>query len=449
MGIGAAYLLLTGSIVAQLALTGCAPKIDPNHPEAGLEAAASRDPNAAVVLGILYLNGTKVPQDFNEAHKWFQFAADHGNALGEFELGLLYESGKGVPRDPAQALKLLEAAKDQDFAPAKAELGAMYMRGNGVPRDETKGRTFIYEAAVKGFPLAQLLMGFMYANGQGGISDDSIAYQWASLAAAKLTGPQGELAKRLRAESEKGLTPEDISAAQAATAQWKQGMDVVGIIPPGSPPRPARLRSQGSGFVIGKRGEIATDFHVVPNCREIRIKDSDGKLNVVTKIFAQDPTNDIAILASAGTGNALKLGGEPPGLGTTIVTYGYPLGPVLAASGNMTTGTVSATTGMAGNAKSFQITAPVQPGSSGGPVVDESGAVIGIVASKLNALAIASATGDIAQNVNFAWRSDALKALLNEHGVAFETAHGRAPTQSTADLVNTLQKATVKVECWR
>ena len=221
------------------------------------------------------------------------------------------------------------------------------------------------------------------------------------------------------------------------------------LFPQGGPPRPARSRGQGSGFVVGKGGEVVTDYHVVPNCREIRIKDPAGKFNVVTHMLAEDRDNDVAVLAGGGFGNRLKLRAEPPVLGETVLTYGFPLGPVLATSGNLTSGSVSATTGMAGNAKAIQITAPVQVGSSGGPVVDQGGAVIGMVASKLNTLAFASTTGDVAQNVNFAWRADALEALLNEHGIAYDTARGKPESLPMNDLVTELQKGSLEVECWR
>jgi S1-C subfamily serine protease len=134
--------------------------------------------------------------------------------------------------------------------------------------------------------------------------------------------------------------------------------------------------------------------------------------------------------------------------GESIVTYGFPLGQVLSQGGNLTDGSVSSTSGIQGNDNAFQISAPVQPGSSGGPVVDQTGAVVGIVVNKLNALAVAAATGDIAQNVNFATQARLLKALMDSKGVAYDPAGGSA-TRSNTELADLLQKATVKVECWR
>ena len=88
--------------------------------------------------------------------------------------------------------------------------------------------------------------------------------------------------------------------------------------------------------------------------------------------------------------------------GEQIVIYGFPLAGALASTGNLATGIVSALAGLGDDTSKLQISAPIQPGNSGGPVLDQSGHVIGVVVSKLNAIKAASITGDIPQNVNFA-----------------------------------------------
>jgi len=414
-----------------------------------LQAAAERgDAVAANNLGVLYANGTNIPQDFAQARKWYEFASAHGNPAGEANLGYAYQNGQGTPVDIPEAIKWYRLAVSHNYPPAKLLLGMLYRAGSGVSRDDEEGVRLIHAAAVDGFPLAQALTALLYIEGSGVPADDGLAYEWASLASAKLTGVPGTIAQRARQDSAKGLSPADLAVAQAATAQWRPGMDLVSPFPANSGPRPPRLRGQGSGFVIGKGGEIVTDYHVVPNCREVRLKDPAGKFNAVTHIVAEDRANDLAVLGGGGFGVRLRISSEPPALGEAIVTYGFPLGPMLSSAGNLTTGAVSSLAGMQGNSKTFQITAPVQQGSSGGPVVDEGGAAIGIVTSKLNAVAIAATTGDIAQNVNFAARMEPLKALLDQHSIAYETG-GKAHPRTMTELADELQKATVKIECWR
>ena len=70
----------------------------------------------------------------------------------------------------------------------------------------------------------------------------------------------------------------------------------------------------------------------------------------------------------------------------------------------------------------YQISAPVQPGNSGGALLDSAKNVIGVVTAKLNALAIANVTGDIPQNVNFALKNSILKSVLEVNGIAFKTS---------------------------
>jgi S1-C subfamily serine protease len=296
--------------------------------------------------------------------------------------------------------------------------------------------------------MAQAYLGALYLDGAGVESDDSLAYEWTSIGASKMPAPLNVFANAMRDNAAKGLSPTELTEAQAAAAAWKPGTDLVSLFPPNGGPRPARLRGSGSGFVVGKGGEIATDYHVVPNCREIKLIDPSGKFNKTAHIVAEDKPDDLAIISGGEAGARLKIRSTPAVLGESITSYGFPLGPVLSSSGNMTTGTVSSTTGMQGNAKSLQITAPVQAGSSGGPVVDGSGAVIGIVASKLNALAVAAATGDLAQNVNFAWHVGLLQTLMNQKGIGYDDA-AKASAKSGVDLAALLQKSTVKIECWR
>ena len=96
----------------------------------------------------------------------------------------------------------------------------------------------------------------------------------------------------------------------------------------------------------------------------------------------------------------------------------------------------------------IQISAPVQKGNSGGPVLDSAGNVVGVVVSKLDALRIARATGDIPQNVNFAVSAGTARAFLDSEGVAYATAPSDKP-RAPEDVAAAARKFTVLVECWK
>lgn len=97
---------------------------------------------------------------------------------------------------------------------------------------------------------------------------------------------------------------------------------------------------------------------------------------------------------------------------------GFPLAGLLSSEINVSTGIVSATAGIRGDQGRVQISAPVQPGNSGGPLLDDRGNVIGVVVGKLDAIRVAAYTGDIPQNINFAIKSGRLDAFLRRNGIS-------------------------------
>jgi hypothetical protein len=144
-------------------------------------------------------------------------------------------------------------------------------------------------------------------------------------------------------------------------------------------------------------------------------------------------------------------------LGAMYAAGHFPLHGLLASEANVTTGTVSALAGIGNDARFLQMTVPVQPGNSGGPLLDLEGRVVGVVVGKLDALKIASVTGDIPQNVNFAIKAEVVRSFLDATGHV--SGPGRAETDRSwedaplADgpaAVGAEAKAfTVLVECWK
>jgi hypothetical protein len=133
-------------------------------------------------------------------------------------------------------------------------------------------------------------------------------------------------------------------------------------------------------------------------------------------------------------------------LGESATVFGFPLGGALSSTGNFTTGVVSSLRGLRDAAGEIQITAPVQPGNSGGPVLDRSGAVIGVVQGKLDALKAVRATGDIPQNVNFAVSLDVLADFLEKNSVQFNSVE-RQPAIETTQVAEIAQSFTYKISC--
>ena len=142
----------------------------------------------------------------------------------------------------------------------------------------------------------------------------------------------------------------------------------------------------------------------------------------------------------------LAFSAERPKLGQSVIVLGYPLQGLLASSVNVTTGAVSALAGPGDDTRLIQISAPVQPGNSGGPLLDQTGAVIGVVSSKLDALKTQELVGDVPENVNFAIRDAVIRSFLDVHGIEYATApSGKA--LDTVAITERGEKAVVRIEC--
>ncbi len=174
--------------------------------------------------------------------------------------------------------------------------------------------------------------------------------------------------------------------------------------PPSTPPR-EKGGSTGTGFFVSAQGHVLTNHHVVENCSDIVVA-LDGSISQAARVIGRDSKNDLALLTTTGLKPSavpnLRMGAR---LGESVYVYGFPLAGLLASSGNFTIGNITAVAGLGDDTTMIQMSAPVQPGNSGGPVLDQNGNVIAVVVSKLNALRIAKVTSDIPQNVNFAIKS--------------------------------------------
>lgn len=185
---------------------------------------------------------------------------------------------------------------------------------------------------------------------------------------------------------------------------------------PPQPPKPAP-GSFGTGFFVTAMGHALTNNHVIDGCKSVGAL-IDGQF-IQANVVRKDERNDLALLrvqVAQQVPFAKFRGGSMARPGDAVVVAGFPLPSVLQNGLNVTVGNVSSLAGMGGNTALVQITAPVQPGNSGGPLFDMSGTIIGVVVSKLNAQRIAQATGDIPQNINFAVHGSVARLFVESTG---------------------------------
>ncbi len=216
--------------------------------------------------------------------------------------------------------------------------------------------------------------------------------------------------------------------------------------------RAAENLARGSGVVIGSHGEILTNAHEVKECAQISVRPSSGDRVAAPRfaahLIAIDDKNDLAVVSgSASLSSAAAFrDATPVRAGETVVAMGYPLSGLLATTANLSLGNVSALAGLHDDPRYLQISAPVQPGNSGGPLLDSSGHLIGVVTAKLNAALIAAYTGDIPQNVNFALKAEVARAFLDSKGIAYRTERS-GQNLSAADVGDIARPFTVRIEC--
>jgi len=204
--------------------------------------------------------------------------------------------------------------------------------------------------------------------------------------------------------------------------------------------------ASGSGFVVSKSGHILTNAHVVEGCDSATGQLPSGEFPLT--ILNVDEQNDLAILKTDANVPAVAAFGEGKAVraGEDVIAVGFPLQGTLANQMNVTTGTVSALAGIGNDVTQLQITAPVQPGNSGGPLLDKSGNVVGVVVAKLNAIDMASQTGALPENVNFAVKAEIARAYLDSRGVDY-VGRGSGKAKEVADISDAARAYTVFITC--
>ncbi len=169
--------------------------------------------------------------------------------------------------------------------------------------------------------------------------------------------------------------------------------------------------SSGTGFFITADGFLITNEHVVKDAARVRVIANSGA--AAARVVKVDSANDLALLkAEIGSQPLAVATSRTALLGTTVATIGFPNTTLQGFAPKMAKGEVAALSGVQDDPRYFQISVPVQPGNSGGALVDEHGNVIGVVSAKLSARAALATSGTLPENVNYAVKSSLLLSFL-------------------------------------
>lgn len=201
----------------------------------------------------------------------------------------------------------------------------------------------------------------------------------------------------------------------------------------------------GTGFALN-RGYIVTNYHVVDGATKIKVcscnENSQQEYSVT--VVGVDKVNDLALLKI----NVTYTDSEIPytisqkisETGEEVFVLGYPLTQLMGNEIKLTTGIISAKSGFDGNVNNYQISAPVQPGNSGGPLFDNKGNLVGIVVAGIN--------NDVAQNANYAIKTSCLINLVESVADKSILPKGKSIANlSLVEQVKILKKYVYYIEC--
>jgi S1-C subfamily serine protease len=218
--------------------------------------------------------------------------------------------------------------------------------------------------------------------------------------------------------------------------------------PAAQPAKPDKLFQQtGTGFLVSTNGHVVTNQHVVDGC----VGDIQGNLTGEApsnlRLVSSDETNDLALLQVPGSFKEVaRIRDKAVQSGDSVVAIGFPFHGLLTSDFTVTTGIVSSLSGLLNDTRFLQISAAVQPGNSGGPLLASSGDVVGVVAAKLNALKVVRATGSIPENINFAIKTGALRDFLDNSVVPYQISDAKTELK-TADIARSARAFTLLISC--
>lgn len=421
------------------------------------KAAEQGDVEAQISLGSMYFSGHGVPQDQAAAVKWYREAAEQGDLGARIDLGSMYFCGQGVTQDHAEAVKWYLKAAQQGDSYAQEMIGSAYENGDGVAQNYSEAGKWYLRSAQQGDLLAQNALANFFHNGTGVPKNNIEEYKWLNLVSAQGGSSENkginELERKMAENCahmrdsmvELGLiTPEEVAEAQRLSSTFvprketpssNQNYSVVADAPIAS----------GTGFFITEDGYLISNYHVVKDSTTVRVVTSAGIIGA--KVIQTDAANDLALLKAEGHFTPLPIvSSRSVSLGATVVAVGFPDPGLQGFSPKFAKGEVAALAGAADDARYFQISVPVQPGNSGGALVDERGNVVGIVSAKLDAAVALAASGALPENVNYAVKSSFLLSFLES--VPDVSAKLKLPNtagEKFPDLVKDAQAATMLV----
>jgi S1-C subfamily serine protease len=186
---------------------------------------------------------------------------------------------------------------------------------------------------------------------------------------------------------------------------------------------------------------LVTNQHVIESCEYLT--DSN---DIILDVITVDRLNDLAVLRTKDLNTNYIYLGNDPDLGENVFVAGFPYN---FDTLNFTSGAISALVGPEKNITQFQLTAPIQPGNSGGPILDEWGSLVGVTFARIDDLYILESSGTIPQNINYGIKLDVLRDILIENNVKFNEGRKYWFKPSQEQVAQLAKESTVLINCYK
>ena len=380
-------------------------KADPKQAQQRFEAAlpgvrslaVEGNPVAQSMLGAANRYGWGKEKDARTAVKWFQKAAKGGDPYAQYAMGMMLKRGEDVGKDAKAAVEFLDQAARQHYARAQVELGRCYRDGTGVEANAERAFKWFNYAARQGDANGQYELALSFRQGLVTQPIDWRAFRWATVAAK-----QGhDLASVLCDELAESMS----LSSQIDSQQWAKTFRPVKLI--------IDTDSSGSGFFVTSDGFFVTNHHVVKDAKRVSVR--IGSKRIPATLVKSYQKHDLAVLKVPGRHRPLPLRkSSTVKLGTAVMAMGFPRIKLQGIQPKLTGGLVSGLSGTKNDASVFQVDAAVQPGNSGGPLIDHQGNVIGIMTFRMAESQFLKEKQLLPQNVNYATKASFLISRLEQ-----------------------------------
>jgi len=395
-----------------------------------LKAAKQGHVNALYRLGSHYSEGVGVAKSDVKSFDHFLKAAKQGHAKAQLMVGLYYRDGIGTEKSPRLAFRFFYESGKRDNAYGAYHAALCLAEGKGVDANPKEAARFFRIACAGGHAESYAEYAKIHFNGVGIVQDKTLAYAYGLVALAKGVesarvwaniNPADPTAAAINQEKGKAL-------AKAILATMEADEPIPTITPEEGRQEVAK-GGTGSGMVFTLEGHCFTNYHVVKGCDQFSVVPAGSTERLPADLVAVDKANDLAILKIRGWKPPTGAPAEPPPVvdsqnaraGDHVFTFGYPIPFALSDAVKYTSGDINALSGIHGDQRLMQVSLPIQPGNSGGPVALDDGRVVGIVVSSVNLEYVFKNSNTLPQNVNFAVKADYLRILAKNNGLRLPT----------------------------